>query len=59
MEHLAQDWLATSEEIRKVLQQNESQHYLSLILNSDHKCLRRYDDLAFNTSGYRPTDPLG
>ena len=59
MEHLAQEWLNTSQKIRTVLQRNESQHYLSLILNSEHKCLRLYDDLAFNISGYRPTDALG
>lgn len=59
MEHLAQQWLNTSQKIRAVLQRNESQHYLALILNSEHKCLRRYDDLAFNISGYRPTDALG
>lgn len=55
---LAKDWLNTSQKIRTVLQQNESQYYLGLMLNSEHKCLRRYDDLAYNTSGYRPADKI-
>lgn len=55
---MAEDWLDTSQKIRAVLQQNESQYYLGLVLHSDHKCLQRYDDLAFNNSGYRPADKL-
>ena len=58
LQHLAKDWLNTSQKIRAVLQQNESQYYLGLVLNSEHKCLRRYDDLAYNTSGYRPADKI-
>lgn len=58
LEHLAEDWLRTSQKIRSVLQRNESQHYLGLVLNSEHKCLQRYDDLTSNTTGYRPGDSL-
>ena len=58
LQHLAEDWLNTSQKIRKVVQQNDSQYYLGLVLNSKHKCLHRYNNMAKNMTGYKPTDNL-
>jgi len=59
LEHLAEDWLDTSQKIRSVLQQNDSQYYLGLVLNSEDKCLRRHNNMAHNLTGYKPSDYFG
>ncbi|XP_020626914.1 ATP-binding cassette sub-family A member 2-like isoform X2 [Orbicella faveolata] len=59
LQHLAEDWLNTSQKIRRVLKLNDSQYYLGLVLNSKHKCLRRHNNMAHNLTGYKPSDYFG